>query len=67
MLKIFSDAGLNLTRIESRPIAKDPGKFGFLLDFQGSDEDDKVKSAFERIKKETTRFKLLGCYKEMER
>lgn len=67
VLKIFSDAAINLTRIESRPIAKDPGKFGFLLDFQGSDEDGMVADALEKIKKETTRFKFLGCYKEVEK
>ena len=64
VLKVFSDADINLTRIESRPIAKDPGKFGFLLDFQGSDEDGKIADAIEKVKKETTMFKFLGCYKE---
>jgi prephenate dehydratase/chorismate mutase/prephenate dehydratase len=64
VLRIFSDAGINLTRIESRPIANDPGKFGFLLDFQGSDEDKKVADAIGKIKKETTMFKFLGCYPE---
>ncbi|MFH1784911.1 MAG: prephenate dehydratase [Candidatus Micrarchaeota archaeon] len=64
VLKIFSDTGINLTRIESRPIVKDPGKFGFLLDFQGSDQDGKVVDALEKVKKETAMFKFLGCYKE---
>jgi prephenate dehydratase/chorismate mutase/prephenate dehydratase len=64
VLKVFSEAGINLTRIESRPIRKDPGKFAFLLDFQGSDSDKKVADAIERAKKETAMFKFLGCYKE---
>ncbi|VVC03926.1 Prephenate dehydratase [Candidatus Bilamarchaeum dharawalense] len=64
VLKVFSNAGINLTRIESRPITKDPGKFGFLLDFQGSDQDRKVTDAMDRVKKETAMFKFLGCYKE---
>ncbi|HSB46757.1 MAG TPA: prephenate dehydratase [Candidatus Bilamarchaeum sp.] len=66
-LKVFSDAGINLTRIESRPIRKDPGKFAFLLDFQGSDTDPKVKAALEEMKKETAMFKFLGCYMEAEK
>jgi prephenate dehydratase/chorismate mutase/prephenate dehydratase len=66
VLKVFSDGGINLTRIESRPIVKDPGKFGFLLDFQGSDEDGKVIDALEKVKKETSMYKFLGCYKEGE-
>ncbi len=64
ILKIFSDAGINLTRIESRPVAKDPGKFAFLVDFQGSDTDKKVAEALEMLKKEAPMFRLLGCYKE---
>jgi prephenate dehydratase/chorismate mutase/prephenate dehydratase len=64
VLKVFSDAEINLTRIESRPIRKDPGKFAFLLDFQGSDRDEKVKTALEKMKEETEMFNFLGCYKE---
>lgn len=64
VLKIFSDAGLNLTRIESRPIRNDPGKYAFLLDFLGSDREQKVISALEKAKKETVIFKFLGCYNE---
>jgi prephenate dehydratase len=55
---------VNLTRIESRPIAKDPGKFGFLLDFQGSDEDGKIIDVMAKVKEETTMLKFLGCYME---
>lgn len=63
-LKVFSDAGINLTRIESRPIRTDPGKFAFLLDFQGSETDRKVRDALEKMKEETSSFKFLGCYNE---
>lgn len=64
VLKAFSDAGINLTRIESRPIRKEPKKYAFLLDFQGSDADPKVAAALEKVKAETPMFKLLGCYEE---
>ncbi|MEW6036011.1 MAG: prephenate dehydratase [Candidatus Micrarchaeota archaeon] len=64
VLKVFSDAGINLTRIESRPIRKDPGSFAFLLDFQGSDADKLVADALEKVRKEVAMFKFLGCYKE---
>lgn len=62
IVKVFSEAGLNMTRIESRPIREDPGKFAFLLDFLGSDEDPKVREALEKIEKEAVIFKFLGCY-----
>lgn len=64
VLKVFSDAGINLTRIESRPIRTDPGKCAFFLDFQGSERDDKVIKALESVKQKTVMFKFLGCYKE---
>jgi prephenate dehydratase/chorismate mutase len=63
VLKLFSEAGVNLTRIESRPIRKDPGKFAFLLDFEGSDNDAKVAGLLADVRKETATCKFLGCYK----
>ncbi|MBU1682203.1 prephenate dehydratase [Candidatus Micrarchaeota archaeon] len=64
VLKRFSEADINLTRIESRPLIEDPGNYAFLLDFQGSAEDSKVKKALEEVKKHTATYKFLGCYKE---
>lgn len=64
VLKLFSDAGVNLTRIESRPSQKDPGNFAFLLDFQGSDSDEKIAAMLGKVEKETKTYKFLGCYKE---
>jgi len=64
VLKEFSDAKINLTRIESRPIRNDPGNFAFLLDFQGSDQDPGVSEALERVREHTAIYKFLGCYKE---
>jgi prephenate dehydratase/chorismate mutase/prephenate dehydratase len=67
VLKVFSDAGINLTRIESRPIRNDPGKYAFFLDFQGSDRERKVISSLDEVRQKTIMFKSLGCYKEVTR
>lgn len=67
VLRAFSDAGINLTRIESMPIIDDPGNYAFLLDFQGSDKDKKVIDTLEKVKQETEMFKFLGCYKEAKK
>ncbi len=64
VLKLFADNKINLTRIESRPILKEYKKFAFLLDFQGSADDEKVVQVMEKIKQESEVFKFLGCYKE---
>lgn len=66
VLKIFAENKINLTRIESRPIRENQGEYAFFLDFKGSDKDEKVKRVLEEVKKETTMFKFLGCYKEAE-
>lgn len=62
ILKLFSDAGVNLTRIESRPAPKNPGSYAFLVDFLGNSQDKKVKEALDNVERETSKFRLVGCY-----
>jgi len=64
VLKVIADASINLTRIESRPIPGEPGNFAFLLDLSGSDRDPKVKGVLEEVRRLTTMYKFLGCYRE---
>jgi prephenate dehydratase/chorismate mutase/prephenate dehydratase len=65
VLQIFAEAAVNLSRIESRPIRNDPGSYAFLLDFMGSDRDPQIQAVMEKAKKQTTSFKYLGCYREV--
>ena len=51
MLKVLSDAAINMTRIESRPLRKDPGSYAFFVDFEGSDRDERVKAALDEMKR----------------
>lgn len=62
VLEVFAREDINLTRIESIP--KDPGNYVFILDFIGSDKDEKVVKVLEEVKGITTSFKLMGCYRE---
>jgi prephenate dehydratase/chorismate mutase len=64
ILGIFAKQKINLTRIESRPVRKNPGAFAFLLDFQGDRKDPAVKTALSEITTHTMMFKSLGFYKE---
>jgi prephenate dehydratase/chorismate mutase/prephenate dehydratase len=66
VLRIFSEAGINLTRIESRPIRNNPGQYAFLLDFFGSDREPRVGEVLAKVEQETEGFKFLGSYKEAE-
>ncbi|MBP1750337.1 MAG: prephenate dehydratase, partial [Deltaproteobacteria bacterium] len=63
ILKMFSDAGINLTRIESRPIRDDSRQYAFLLDFEGNAEDEPVKASIEQLRAIVLTFKFLGCYR----
>ncbi len=62
VLEVFARENINLTRIESIP--NEPGNYAFFLDFIGSNKNDKVLKALEKVKKITSNFKLIGCYKE---
>ncbi|MBA4416717.1 MAG: prephenate dehydratase [Syntrophus sp. (in: bacteria)] len=63
ILKTFSDGGINLAKIDSRPMKDDPGEYRFLADFEGSDRDERVIRTLRRIEENTIMFKFLGCYK----
>jgi prephenate dehydratase/chorismate mutase len=64
VLKVLSDARINMTRIESRPLRNDPGSYAFFVDLEGSDRDERIASALEAIRTSSTSYKFLGCYKE---
>lgn len=61
-LKPFADAGINLTKIESRPTGAKIGVYYFLLDFDGHPEDKNVQSALAELQRHTAMFKILGSY-----
>lgn len=65
VLRVFSDAGINLTRIESRPLRHTPGTFAFLLDCEGTDTAPRMAKALAEARKSTTTFKFLGCYQSV--
>ncbi len=61
-LKLFSDAQINLTRIESRPIPESEGSVAFVLDFFGSKEDEAVARVLAQVEASSSMFRFLGCY-----
>ncbi len=66
ILRIFAEAGVNLTRIESMPNREDPGNYYFFLDFEGDINNEKVKNVLDDVVKNTVMYKFLGCYKEVK-
>jgi prephenate dehydratase/chorismate mutase len=63
VLKILSDASINMTRIESRPLRNDPGSYAFFVDMEGSDKEERIANALDAIRAASTTYKFLGCYK----
>ncbi len=65
-LSAFSDAGINLTRIESRPSRKRAWTYVFFADFQGHPEEDRVKQALEALEEHCPYVSLIGAYPEVQ-
>lgn len=64
LLNKFSLAGLNLTKIESRPQNSD-FEFLFYLDFSGDITSEKVLKLLNELEYSSQYFEFLGSYKEV--
>ncbi len=62
VLKLFAEAGINLTRIASMPLRSAPSNYSFFLDFEGSLEDENVAAVLARMQEMTISLKNLGSY-----
>ena len=62
VLASFSESGLNMTRIESRPIPDEPFQYFFTADFEGTMERTHLRMAMEKAKPVTQELRLLGTY-----
>ncbi|NLX90562.1 MAG: prephenate dehydratase [Firmicutes bacterium] len=62
LLGVVANHGLNLTKIESRPIRGDLGKYIFFLDIQGHRRDKNVALAISEMRNRTLFLKILGSY-----
>lgn len=62
VLSHFIYNGLNMSRIESRPITGRNWEYHFFVDFEGNLNDSAVKNALRGIKEEALNLKILGNY-----
>lgn len=62
ILRVFAEASINLTRIESVPDT--PGKYAIFIDFEGSLGDGNVAGTIGRAQALAEDFRVLGCYTE---
>jgi len=55
-------AGINLTKIESRPSKQRAWEYTFFVDLEGHADDEKVKSALDELAEHCVEFTVLGSY-----
>lgn len=61
-LTVFREHGINLTKLESRPIPSNNWEEMFFIDFMGNLEASEVKTAIKELVKQVRFTKVLGCY-----
>lgn len=62
LLRVFEKHGLNLTRIESRPIPQSFGEYRFFIEFAGDIGSVTVSKAILEAESLCMRFRILGAY-----
>lgn len=62
MLEVFSANGVDLSRIESRPIGDVLGRYSFSIDIEGHVEDQRVAASLRGLHRICTRLVFLGSY-----
>jgi prephenate dehydratase len=61
-LSEFSGRGINLTRIESRPLRQGLGRYMFFCDLEGREDDALVAEAIAQLRKKADSVRILGSY-----
>ncbi|MHA1845149.1 MAG: prephenate dehydratase [Promethearchaeota archaeon] len=62
VIKLFAETNINLLKIESRPRRKGKWEYIFLMDFEGSRENEKVKAVLNEMENNVIWSKILGTY-----
>ncbi len=61
-LRRFADHGINLTRLESRPVPENPFEYVFFVDLVGGLNEPGVRAAIDELAHDAHRVKVLGSY-----
>jgi chorismate mutase / prephenate dehydratase len=62
LLKVLANAGLNMTKLESRPSPTGLWEYIFYIDIDGHIADTKVSAALDAVRKRSLFLKILGSY-----
>ena len=61
-LFVLRNNGINMTKLESRPVPENAWEEMFYLDVEKNIDSKEMKDALEQLKKTTRNIKILGCY-----
>jgi len=61
-LSVLASAGINLSRIESRPSGEGPWRYRFLIQVAGDAEVDPLRTALAEMRTHTTSMRVLGSF-----
>jgi len=61
-LKIFAEQGINLVKLESRPIHGKPWEYMFYVDLEADIESASCKAVLDQLEKNTDYLRVLGSY-----
>ncbi|MBP5242980.1 MAG: hypothetical protein J6Z36_04745 [Clostridia bacterium] len=62
LLERINRHGLNMTKIESRPVKDRLGEYRFFIEIEGDYLSERVKEALKDLRENCGRLKVLGCY-----
>jgi chorismate mutase / prephenate dehydratase len=62
LLEPFKQAGISMTKIESRPSRREAWDYNFFVDLEGHQADTRIKPALELVQSRAAYFKVLGSY-----
>ena len=65
VMNLFSDHGINLTKIQSSPIPRNPWEYYFYIDCEAHPDNPEVLDVLYQLQHESTELRLLGWYREM--
>ncbi len=66
VMNLFSDHGINLTKIQSSPIPRNPWEYYFYIDCEAKPDNEDVLDVLYQLQHESTELRLLGWYKASE-
>ena len=64
--RFFSDAGINLLKIESRPVPQKNWEYLFFIDFSADTIDRRIREILQEVADLSQTLRVLGYYRKFE-